>query len=103
TNQTLASAGEREVKLTVYRIDPKTAIPSGIDVDDAPGPADRQPSSLVQSNDEEVLKLAAAIPDKETNLPTALAAEKLVHETVTEKNFSQGFASAADVARMREG
>ncbi|MEX0791568.1 MAG: transglutaminase-like domain-containing protein [Pirellulaceae bacterium] len=103
TNQTLAPAGEREAKLTVYRIDPKAAVPTGIDVDDAPSPADRQPSSLVQSDDEVVLKLAAGIPDKETPLQTALAAEKLVHETVTEKNFSQGFATAADVARAREG
>lgn len=103
TNQTLEATGQREVKLTVFRIDPRAVLPSGINRDDAPSAADREPSSLVQSDDEEVLKLAATIPDQEGALQTAFAAEKLVHETVTEKNFSQGFASAADVARMREG
>ncbi len=90
-----------EITVTAIRPDAPAHTPPGVV---APAEGDRSPNSLVQSDDERIVRLAAqaALPSTDP-WPTAVALEKFVHEIVQEKNFSQAFASAAEVAESKEG
>jgi hypothetical protein len=69
-----------------------------------PGDDDRQPNSYIQSDDPRIVKLAAeAAGDEKDPWKTALALERFVNEKITKKNFSQTFATAADVAETLSG
>jgi len=69
-----------------------------------PGDDDRQPNSYIQSDDPRIVKLAdAAAGDEKDPWRTALALERFVNEKITRKNFSQTFATAADVAETLSG
>ncbi len=76
----------------------------GWSADPAPTASDRQPTSLLQSDDPAVVALAAAAAGDETD-PVKLACrlEKFVHERIRRKNFSQALATAAEVAKSLEG
>jgi len=65
---------------------------------------DRAPNNLIQSDDEEVVRLAkSVVPDETDPTKLALALEGYVKELVTLKNFTQAFDTAAEVAQNREG
>ncbi len=69
-----------------------------------PGKADREPSNWIQSDNPAVVKLAKqAAPDEKDLTKIAVALERHVNRLITEKNFSTGLASAAEVAASREG
>ncbi len=69
-----------------------------------PSNDDRRPNGLIQSDDPKLVAMAAEAAANETDpWKVAIALERYVHDTISEKNFSQTFASAADVARSREG
>ncbi len=69
-----------------------------------PTDEDLQPNSLIQSNHPSVLALANRFPTAgQPPLATALDLEKFVHASVRSKNFSQAFATAAEVAQNMEG
>ncbi len=72
---------------------------------DAPPKArDREPSALIESNDPEVRQLAAQIATRDSApWSIAISAERLVFEQLTQKDFSTAMASAAEVARQRQG
>jgi transglutaminase-like putative cysteine protease len=81
-----------------------------IGLDDKPTPTDQAdesdltPNTLLQSDDARVIELAAKAAGDETNpAQVALRLEKFVHEAIRKKNFSQAFASAAEVAEGLEG
>ncbi len=67
-------------------------------------PDDLAPSNMLQSDDPVIVELAGTVA-QDTSDPWQLgiALERLVYETITEQNFSQTFASAAEVAASREG
>lgn len=69
-----------------------------------PAEGDRAPNELIQSDDPVVIQLAEeAAGDESDPTQTALALERFVHQRIDEKNFSQAFATAAEVARSLEG
>jgi hypothetical protein len=101
--QTVKSLGPDSAELVVRSIRPETPLASKTEID-RPQTADAAPNALIQSDDPRVESLANSVA-RQTEDPwqIAVALEKLVHDTVNEKNFSQAFASAAEVAESREG
>ena len=71
---------------------------------DPPTAADLQPNLWVQSDDPLIVADAKKAAGNEKDpWRVAVALERFVNREVTNKNFSQAFASAAEVARSREG
>lgn len=71
---------------------------------DPPGPDDRQPNNLIQSDDPAVTAMAVDAAGSETDpRKLALKLESYVNRIIVRKDFSQAFATAAEVARSREG
>lgn len=69
-----------------------------------PTAADLAANNLIQSDDEQIRKLASSAAGEATE-PAAIAyrLEAFVHQYVQIRSFSQALASAAEVARSREG
>ena len=69
-----------------------------------PGPAERQPSAMIQSDATVVRELVEEIkPPTRDPWSLAVATERFVFNSLTQKDFSTAFATAADVARSRQG
>jgi hypothetical protein len=102
-SQQVKSTGKNVAELTVIAVRPDS--PSKLAVDPKPPTdADLGSNNLIQSDDAEVVKMARAVKPKETDPWTlAQALEQAVFTNMTAKNFSQAFATAAEVARTREG
>lgn len=70
----------------------------------APTDDDRQPNSFIQSDDPKIIAMARDAAGAEQDpWRTAVALERYVHDKVAEKNYSQTFATAAEVAQSLEG
>lgn len=99
--QRVKSRGSQTADVTVFARRP--ADDDEI-ADDPPKPGDRLPNELIQSDHPDVVDLARRVvvdSDDETELARAIA--RFVHHTVSAKNFSRAFSSAAEVAAAREG
>jgi hypothetical protein len=69
-----------------------------------PTPEDRAANNLIQSDDLQVVAMAKSVLPEEIDVRAlAVALEKHVHDAMKLKNFSQAFATAAEVARNPEG
>jgi len=69
-----------------------------------PRTADREPNNLIQSDAPKVVSMAQeAAGDLQGPWQVALALERFVHERITQKDFSQAFATAAEVAENPVG
>ena len=84
------------------------AIRPDRDLTDVPpatsSPEDLLPNQLIQSDDPRVKALAESVEvDGDDQLALAIALERMVHEAITQRNFTQAFASAATVAETLEG
>ncbi len=102
--QAIKSIDANTAEITVYAIRPgrddgnRHAPPEVRTADD------RQPNVWVQSNDPLIVADAKkAAGDQKDPWRVAVALAQFVSREVTSKNFSQTFASAAEVARSREG
>jgi transglutaminase-like putative cysteine protease len=107
--QQVASLDPHTAEITVRRFESGAAgfadVPDGSEqARRLPTEDDRAPNNLIQSDDEEVRRLAYSVAPDETD-PTklAVALESGVKEFVTLKNLTQAFDTAAEVARNREG
>jgi hypothetical protein len=70
----------------------------------SPGPADRQPNSLIQSDDDEIKRLAQSVaPHEKDGAKLAAALEKFVDGYIVKSDYSSALATAAEVARSRQG
>ena len=69
-----------------------------------PGPADLRANSLIQSDDQQVVAMAQSVAPQEKD-PWRLAQllEEAVGEAIEAKDFSQAFATAAEVVQTRQG
>lgn len=104
TNQKATAVDANSAKLQVWRIRPGEDQPAGLPESDKPVDADLAASPLVQVEAPAVMQLKREAAVKETDpAKHAIALEKFVHETIEEKNFSQGFLSAAEVAQRKTG
>jgi hypothetical protein len=69
-----------------------------------PTEEDRAANNLIQSDDAKILEMAKSAAGEEQDAwKVALALETYVKKTIKLKNFSQAFATAAEVAREPEG
>jgi hypothetical protein len=90
-------------ELTVLAIRPDQELAGALRVP-SPIEADLAPNNFIQSDDRLVAEMAAHVAPNETDSwKIACQLEKFVGDTVRNKNFSQAFATAAEVARSLEG
>ena len=102
-SQRIKPLDERTVEAAIISVRPG-APAKAEDKTVQPTDDDLAPNSFVESDDAEVRKLALAIaPDEKDAWKLACALENGVRRFITRKNFSQAFASAAEVVRSREG
>jgi len=102
-SQSVESQGGERARITVRAIRPGDTLP-GIEPASLPTPGDSQPSNLIQSDDPQIVELAGSVAvGIDDPWQIAVALERKVHEVITEKDFSQVFASAAEVAASCEG
>lgn len=105
-SQRVKSIDPHTAEITVYAIRPGQPGGNPDAPADPPTDDDRQPNNMIQSDDARVVADAAVATDEETEpWRVALALERYVHREVATENFSftQAFATAADVAKTREG
>ncbi|MCH8045587.1 MAG: transglutaminase domain-containing protein [Planctomycetes bacterium] len=102
-SQQVKSIDKNTAEVTVIALRPDDKAVEK-DRDDAPSDGDRKPNGLIQSDDRRVRALAAKVlPDEKDTWTLAVALERSVHRAITEKNFSQAFSTAAEVAESLEG
>jgi hypothetical protein len=103
-SQKVTSLGSDSAEITVRAVHPDTPADNFPAGNGPPTPADLEPNSLVQSNDPKVVELAErAAGGRKDAWTVAKLLEEFVRRSIKEKNFSQAFASAADVANTLEG
>ena len=102
-SQQLEAIDKHSARLIITGVRPdvpktlKEAIPK-------PAADDLLPTSYIQSDDAEIIRLANSIATEERDSwKVACALEKFVDETITDKNFGSALATAAEVARTKAG
>lgn len=108
--QTVALSSEPGIgEVTVTAVRPTTPLPAGFQ-STPPTDRDQKPNSVIQSDDAEVAKLAAAAAGDETDpWRVALRLESFVREKMNAAalgagfDFSKAFATAAETARTLKG
>lgn len=103
-SQQVKSTGPHTAELTVYAL--RSGRPGGNPdaPDDPPGDEDRQPNNLIQSDDPNIVVMAKkAAAAEEDPWKVALALEQYVGELIELKDYSQAFATAAEVAQKPVG
>lgn len=104
TTQSVRSVGPHQAEIIVTRMDLTPEATEGLPQDPIPRDDDRQPNSIVQSDDAVVTELAAkAVGNESDAYRVAAALESYVHDAIAKKDFSQAFATAAEVARSLQG
>ncbi len=102
--QAIKSIDANTAEITVYAIRPGQSDGNRNAPADPPTADDLRPNVWVQSDDPLIVADAKkAAGDEKDPWRTAVALERFVNREVTKKDFSQVFASAAEVARSREG
>ena len=103
TSQQVEAIDSHTAKITVLGVRPdRPAEPSPLD--EPPSAADLAPNTLIQANDPRIVAMAGSVqPNEVASWKLALALEGYVKRAVTSKNFSQAFATAAEVAESLEG
>lgn len=102
--QHVKALGPNEAQLTVTSVRPDEPLATDWEAKDRPGPADREPNALIESDDENVQAMARRVlPDEKDPWKVAQALESYVHEAIEAKDFSQAFSTAAEVAQTLQG
>jgi hypothetical protein len=103
----LPSAGSQRVTMSEDR---RSAVLT-IDIDDPLPACDEEkasdefikPSTMVDFDDELVLKISNAARDEKTEMKRAGALRKIVNQRISKKDMATAFASASETARTRSG
>ncbi len=91
-------------EIVVRAVRPEAFVPGPAAASDLPTDGDRQPSSMIQSDDPRIVSLAKSIEADDTqSWQVAIQLERLVHGKITHKNLSQTFVSAAETLASGEG
>lgn len=102
--QAVKSIDAHTAEVTVYAIRPGRADGNREAPADPPTDDDLRPNSFIQSDDPTIVANAAKAAGDETDpWRVAIALERFVNREVADKNFTQAFATAAEVAKSREG
>jgi hypothetical protein len=103
-SQVVKTIDDHTAEVTVYAIRPGGKDGNRNAPADPPKKEDREPNSFIQSDDSLIIADAEKAAGKETDpWKVAVALETFVYRDVNKKDFSQAFASAAEVARTHEG
>lgn len=108
-SQRVRRTGEQTAEIIVRAIRPDmpAVAANGAEappVTKEPTPEDLAANNFIQTDDREVALLAGRVaPDETDAWRLACALESYVDETIQTKNYSQSFATAAEVARSLEG
>jgi transglutaminase-like putative cysteine protease len=102
--QLIRPVDEHTIEIVVRSLRPADESGTAFSADEPPTPEDLAPNSLIQSDNEQVLKVANEIAANKTSpWEIAVALEWRVQEMIDNKNFSQALSSAAEVLRSGEG
>ena len=102
--QSVKSIDPHTAEITVYAIRPGQAAGNPDAPAEQPTDDDLRPNNFIQSDDPLIRSNAQkAAGDEKDPWRAAVALERFVHDEVKDKNFTQAFATAAEVARSREG
>ena len=102
-SQKVKKIDDQTAALTVLAVRPGEPKTPDIELT-PPTDEDLAANNLIQSDDARVVELASKIaPDESDPWKLACALERQVDELIREKNFTQAFATAAEVARSLEG
>ena len=103
-SQSIKPIDAHTAEVTVYAIRPGRNDGNRAAPPEVPTEDDLRPNSFVQSDDPVIVADAKKAAGDETDpWRVAVALERFVNREVKDKNFSQAFASASEVARSREG
>jgi transglutaminase superfamily protein len=103
-SQSIEPVDENTARVTVWAIRPDSDWGNRDAVDDAPNDDDREPNTLIQSDDPLVVEISKKAKGNETDpWKAAIAMESYVARHMTKSGFSTAFASAAEVAKSRTG
>ena len=101
-SQTIQVIDAHTVQITVMAVRPDD--PATVGPESPPTVADTSSNNLIQCDDPKIQEMVArAVPTETDPWQTCVDLEKWVHGAIRAKNFGQGFATAADVARTLEG
>ena len=104
STQSVRKVDAHTVELDVRSLRPTDALGTEFPADQPPTDDDLAANSLIQSDDAEVVALAGEKAAGANDFwEIVVALEQQVRQHVSNKSFSQALASAADVARSREG
>ncbi|MEN6406211.1 MAG: transglutaminase domain-containing protein [Thermoguttaceae bacterium] len=104
-SQAVRSIDAHTAEVTVYSVRPGRRF-EGNDAaaDDRPTDDDLTPNNYIESDDPQIVADAKAVAgDRRDPWTVAVALERFVHDSIRRKDFSQAFATAAEVARSHEG
>jgi hypothetical protein len=103
STQKVKSLDANTAEVTVYAVRPDK--PGNADAPaDLPTTADREPNNWIQSDNPKIIALAKEAASDETDpWQTAVKLEQFVHKYINRTDYSQAFASAAEVLETREG
>ena len=101
--QLVRKTDDHSAEIVVRAVRPDSG-PDGFPDDAPPTDAEREANNFLQSDDPEVQAMAQTVaPNESDPWVVACAMERFVRDTVRTKDFSPAVATAADVARSREG
>jgi transglutaminase-like putative cysteine protease len=103
-SQAVRAVDDHTAVITVYAIEPNRAGGNRDAPADPPTDKDREPNHYIQSDDPVIVADAERAADGQTDpWRVALALERFVNREVKNKDYSQAFATASEVARSLEG
>lgn len=103
-SQQVKSLGPHTAEITVYAIRPGRTGGNPTAISDPPTDDDRRPNNMIQSDNPKIVAMAReAAGDEKDPWKIAVKLEDYVRRIITTKDFSQGFATAAEVAETHEG
>jgi transglutaminase-like putative cysteine protease len=90
--------------VTVHALRPGQPAQKTNGSDDSPTEADRRPNNFIQSDDPEIVALAQKVAGNQTDpWQAALALEQYVGTVITQKDYTQAFATASEVLKNHAG
>lgn len=103
-SQEVKTLDERTAELIVRAVRPDSPAEAAANIDRQPEAGDREPNSLIQSDDAAVVAMAKSeLPDEQDPWKIATAFERLVRAKMKPQATSQAFASAAETAKTLTG
>lgn len=103
-SQRIKSTGAHAAELTVYALRPGRSGGNPKAAHDPPTDDDRQPNNLIQSDHAKIVAMSRkAAGDEKDPWRVAQALERFVNQYIKQVDFSQAFATAAEVAEKPVG